>query len=125
MDPPRYRKAINISFLINIIILTSLKIVLDFNETFLSVSVYFDLFFNFIILASAMITIFIYKDDEKIIRTYIFLPSCACVFVTSIISGFSLLTGTELRSIFNFVAFSIPILGCITFIGISDDKEYD
>ena len=89
MEPPRYIKALNISLLIIIVMLTLVKVFLNFTETSLNVSIYFDLFFNFILLASAMAAIIFYKTDTRIISSVIFLLSCICVFLTSIISVYT------------------------------------
>ena len=124
MEPPRYIKALNISLLIIIIMLTLVKVFLNFTETSLNVSIYIDLFFNFILLVSAMAAIIFYKTDTRIISSLVFLLSCICVFLTSIISGYTSLIEPELKIIFVIVTLSRPILGFFTYCLVIDDP-YD
>ena len=102
---PKYIKTINISLCFINIIFLIINIVLDFTETFLSISVIFDIIINLILLICLIMIIIFYKYYIfRIIIATVIPSSFAITIITTILSIRSLLNDTKLRAIFYFVS---------------------
>ena len=87
MEKPKHLSAINISLHIIIIILTILKLVINFTETVYKASVICDTIFNFIILIFSILLIILYKFfNTRFIFAYIIFGGLIGSLITSFLS---------------------------------------
>ena len=123
MEKPKYLSAINISLYIIIIILTIIKLVINFTEAMYSASVISDIIINFIILICAIILIIFYKIYLiRIIISYIILINWIGALLTSIFSYGDLFNDSKMRGIYNLVSYTkLGLCFACFMIGILDD----
>ena len=126
MEKPRYISAINISIYVIIIILTIIKLVLNFVETVYSASVICDIIFNFIILICSIIVIPIYKLFWiRMILAYSILFMWIGALVTSLLSYQYILNDSNFKGIYNFSSYTKIALCFSTFILSIIDDDFD
>ena len=126
MEKPKYFSAINISINVIIIILTIIKLVLNFTEAVYNASVICDIILNFIILICSIIVITLYKSSLiHMIASYINMVIWIAALITSFLTYEYILNDSKLKGIYNFSSYTKIALCFSTFIlGIIDD-DYD
>ena len=126
MEKPKYLSAINISLHIIIIILTILKLVINFTETVYKASVICDIIFNFIVLICAILFIILYKISyTRFIFIGIIFGGSIATLITSIFSYSYILNDSKMRGIYNFISYSKIVLSFAAYyISITDDDYY-
>ena len=126
MEKPKYISAINISIYVIIIILTIIKLVVNFTETVYSASVICDLIFNFIILICSIILIVLYKLFwTRIIVPNIILLTWIGALVTSLLSYKYIFDDSKLKGIYNFSSYTKLTLFLASYIiGLFDYDDY-
>ena len=127
MEKPKYISAINISIYVIIIILTIIKLVVNFTETVYSASVICDLIFNFIILICSIILVVLYKLVwTRMIMSFIIFFTWIGALVTSLLSYKYIFDDSKLKGIYNFSSYmKISLCFASYFIGLFDyDDDY-
>ena len=107
MKKPKYLSAINISIIVIVIILTIIKLVLNFVETVYSASVICDIIFNCMILICSIIVIALYKlYSTRMILAYVILLVLIGALVTSFLSYQYILNDSNFKGIYNFASYT-------------------
>ena len=126
MEKPKYLSAINISIYVIIIILTIIKLVLNFTETVYSASVICDIIFNFIILICSIIVIPIYKLFWiRMILAYSILFMWIGALVTSLLSYQYILNDSNFKGIYNFASYTKLTLCFASYMLSIFDDDFD
>ena len=125
MEKSKYITALNMSLYIIIIILSIIKLVINFIETEYSVCIIFDIIFNFIILISTIILIIVYKFYEiRMIIGSIIMIIWIGYILTSVFSYSYFLNDSKMRGIYNFVSYTkISLVALAHFISISNGDD--
>ena len=125
MEKPKYLSAINISIYVIIIILTIIKLVLNFTETVYSASVICDIIFNFIILICSIIVIALYKLFLiRMILAYTIFLIWIGALITSLLSYQYILNDSKFKGIYNFASYTkLTLCFVSTMVCLFDDDD--
>ena len=125
MEKPNYLSAINISCYVIIIILTIIKIVLNFIETVYNGYVISDFVLNFIILLSSIIMIILYKFFlVRMVVAYLNMITWIGALVTSYLSYAYILNDSQLKGIYNFSSYAkVALCFASSILSLIDDFD--
>ena len=127
MEKPKYLLAIIRSLYIIIVILTIIKLYLDFTECVYNATVISDIIFNFIILICAIILFILYKSFLiRLIVNYISLLSLMGALITSILSYQYIINDSKMKAIYNFSSYTkLAIVFASFMLNILEDEDDD
>ncbi len=129
MEKPKYLSAINQSLYVIIIILTIIKLAINFTDLVYTSSVILDIIFNFIILICTTIMLILYKHYFiRFMVGYVVLFTWIGALVTSILSYKSIIKDSKMKAIYNFSSYTkltLCFVSIMSSISDEDEDEYD